>query len=1346
MMMPIGAWARVGVDITLGESGIATFYYSGESFIIPEGISASIITGVEENPNGTVTVIEEDVTGIIPAGCAVILRGDAYRTYSFDPTWDEVSALASNLLLGSDEETTIGEEGYLYFTLDNTKYNTSNSAYFKDWIYVGNEVDNEAHKAYLALPEGYCPGLAEMLETLENPHLQHTHGGCEICDQVTGVEAAWGTSADDLTEGTLEDAIFNAGEDSNIRYIKLLADVEDDIYVEAGTFTLDLNGHTISSEEHTLYIQNNNSNVTIVDNSETKSGKVISSGEGSFAVGIINSASVTIYGGTYESTLHYALNLEENSSVTINGGSYVNSYLPVFIGEGCSATITGGTFNYTGASAIENYGNLVVEGGTFTYDGDVDPGSNYPNISHNGGSIDLSNYPLNAINSIDVKNNSEEDITPGAETILLPEDYCFFDYSDHTPVTVLVYGGFYYIDVEPAKYTIAFNAGDGEGEMEGEIIYEGDYTLPECTFNAPEGMMFDGWQVGDDEESLYQPGEEIPVTADTEIKAVWTEFVPQIVINMSDSYGDGWEGASITVKKDGEELDETVTIEDGTEATVTLVYDLDSRYTFYWNMGSNDQECEFEIIVNGKSEYTGSGGDFSDDIEFFFALGDPFVVSFNANDGTGSMDDIDTYESVTLPECTFNAPEGMMFDGWQVGDDEENLHQPGEEITVTADTEIKAVWTEFVPQIVINMSDIGEDGWNGASITVMEDGKELGTATVDEGFDTNTVTFTYDPACEYTFYWTEGPYDCECSFEIIVNGENVFEALQDESESGPVSDCEEFTTEEPFFTLEATAIAEAKWGTSADALTEKGTLAEAFEAAYTYDEENESYSSTEVRYIQLQSDVVGDGNGDHYIYGGTFTLDLNGNKLESSGFGLVVRDAEVTITDGSDDKTGGVIVTEYGCPAVQVDGGSVTIEGGHYESRQQPAVMLLSGEAVINGGEFQLTEAGYCLLNLECSQGENVLTITGGTFNASNAEFTMNVRDKGTITVKGGTFKDAIYADVDYYGGTLIIDPVEASGDTPGFDPAGFSVRMSSSESVNISIPEGRFFFDNDFDVTDIADFEEDNVYIVADKTKESLTIEDNGTAFEVTKPCLVNALTYTRTLPNLTWNALYVPFEIPVTEEFLSKYDVAYINDVHSYDTDDNGTIDNMEMELIKIKSGTLKGNYPYLIRAKSSEDLALTITVTNTVLYSTKESLCNSVYCSSAFTEFHICGTYEQMAEPDIMEICDSYVGETKAGLVVAGDGSWKSMADDAVLNPFRLYMVMVTSGDSPVKVDPAAFSRVRIRIQGEGGETGIEVVETTVDGKQPTVIYDLMGRRVAVPQKGTIYVVNGKKVMWK
>ena len=47
-----------------------------------------------------------------------------------------------------------------------------------------------------------------------------------------------------------------------------------------------------------------------------------------------------------------------------------------------------------------------------------------------------------------------------------------------------------------------------------------------------------------------------------------------------------------------------------------------------------------------------------------------------------------------------------------------------------------------------------------------------------------------------------------------------------------------------------------------------------------------------------------------------------------------------------------------------------------------------------------------------------------------------------------------------------------------------------------------------------------------------------------------VDILTYTRTLSETnTWNALYVPFEIPMTAEFCQKYDVAYFNDVHCYD-----------------------------------------------------------------------------------------------------------------------------------------------------------------------------------------------------
>lgn len=895
IIMPIGAWAMDYVNIQLSESGIATFYYSSSSYVIPEGIKASVITGVEVNEDGTVTVTEEEVEKFIPANCAVILRGES-GSYEFLIKEDFVAAPESNLLLGSDELTTDTEEEYLYFTLDFE--NEENSASLMDWIYVDNEVVNQAHKAYLALSVEEYPELAAMLGTLDNPHLQHTHGGCEICEQETGVEAtqaAWGTSADDLTEGTLEDAIYNAGEeDSNIGYIKLLADVESTgVVVNAGTFTLDLNGYTISSESHTLYIQNN-SNVTIVDNSETNSGKVISSGEGSFAVGITNSASVTINGGTYESTHHYALNLEENSSVTINGGSYINSYVPVCINEGSSATIMGGIFEYTGGNAIENHGNLVVEGGKFTYDGDVDPESNYPTISHFGGLIDLSNYPTDAINSIDVINNSGEDITPGAETILLPEGYCFFDY-EGIPVIVLVDGGFYYIGVEPEKYAVTFEANDGEGNMEGDNIYEGvNYTLPECIFTAPEGMMFKTWQIGEDE---YQPYETVTIMGNTTITALWTDYVPQIVIKMHDSYGDGWHGNAIVVKKNGEEIG-TATIKDGADGIVRYEYDNTAEYTFYWS-------CNHEQELEENPEY-------------------------------------------------FCYPE-------------------------------------------------------------------------------------------------------ECSFEIFIDDEEVFSAKRYEDENTSTSDCQ-------------------------------------------------SYEDGELLYSIEGEDVF----------------------LEN-----------LTIADGEQ--------TEY-----------------------------------INDASFTTVET-----------------------------------------------------------------------------------------------------------------------------------------------------LTYTRTLPNLMWNALYVPFEIPVSE-LTDNYDVAYINDIRSYDNDENGVIDDMTMEIIRINSGTLNANHPYLIRAKNEEAQSMEIVLSDATLYSTEEI---SLNCSSMYMEFTITGTYNTLSYEDLEE-----------KYAISTSGAWQKLSEGSSLKPFRLYMEMTPRDGSPVKVEAAALSRIRINMQGEDGNTtGVEILEAP-QSINDAVLYDLYGRKVTTPVKGGIYISNGKKVIVK
>ena len=109
---------------------------------------------------------------------------------------------------------------------------------------------------------------------------------------------------------------------------------------------------------------------------------------------------------------------------------------------------------------------------------------------------------------------------------------------------------------------------------------------------------------------------------------------------------------------------------------------------------------------------------------------------------------------------------------------------------------------------------------------------------------------------------------------------------------------------------------------------------------------------------------------------------------------------------------------------------------------------------------------------------------------------------------------------------------------------------------------------------------------------------------------------------------------------------------------------------------------------------------------------------------------------------------VYEQKAGAegvyAINTSGAWSPIAEGAKLNPFRLYLQMTSRNGSPVKVDPQAAQAIRIRAKGEG-TTSIDNGQLTMDNDLPVEIYDLMGRRVSEPQKGGIYIVNGKKVVW-
>ena len=234
----------------------------------------------------------------------------------------------------------------------------------------------------------------------------------------------------------------------------------------------------------------------------------------------------------------------------------------------------------------------------------------------------------------------------------------------------------------------------------------------------------------------------------------------------------------------------------------------------------------------------------------------------------------------------------------------------------------------------------------------------------------------------------------------------------------------------------------------------------------------------------------------------------------------------------------------------------------------------------------------------------------------------------------------------------------------------------------------------------------------------------------------LLSRVEYNRTLlADSKWNALYVPFEIPVAD-IIDKYDVAYINDVRLYDSDNDGEIDEnaMEVEVVYVKSGTLHANTPYLIRVKKtlSAEAKEAARAMNLAL-STKLCLAeekNDYDCSSLYKKFTFGGIYKKKTAEEL-----------PGAYAISSDGIWQPMIAGSSLKPFRIYMKIENRNGTPFQPD-ASEAGIRIRVAGEDNATGI--AETEGDNGKAE-IYDIAGRRVQNPAKG-IYVVNGKKTVIK
>ena len=251
------------------------------------------------------------------------------------------------------------------------------------------------------------------------------------------------------------------------------------------------------------------------------------------------------------------------------------------------------------------------------------------------------------------------------------------------------------------------------------------------------------------------------------------------------------------------------------------------------------------------------------------------------------------------------------------------------------------------------------------------------------------------------------------------------------------------------------------------------------------------------------------------------------------------------------------------------------------------------------------------------------------------------------------------------------------------------------------------------------------DVEFVAVYKQIGIHIIDGGILFSQDEAISFDRIRYTRTFNNTNWQALYVPFEIPVTEEFLADFEVADLNDVRQYDRDDDGVKDETVIEAFKVKSGVLEANYPYLIRAREAGEK--TITVIDATLFAAEE---NSIDCSSVRDKFTFTGTYSQLSSEELPQ------GE---GYYALSGGIWRPVAEGTSLGAFRFYLKV----DSRSALNAGQGNAIRMRIIGEDGKeddaTGIDNLE--FENQNSESIFDLQGRRVENPTKG-VYIVNGVK----
>ena len=200
-------------------------------------------------------------------------------------------------------------------------------------------------------------------------------------------------------------------------------------------------------------------------------------------------------------------------------------------------------------------------------------------------------------------------------------------------------------------------------------------------------------------------------------------------LNMFDSWGDGWNGASVEILVNGTAV-----------ATATLGSGL-SEGTVTFDAGTGDT-----IVLSWTDD-----GSYPSEISWTVTDGEDNEIGAGSNPSTGDQDDAGTGSCPPPVPCTHT----------------------------------------------LNMIDSWGDGWNGASAEILVNGTSVATATLGSGLSEGTVTFDAATGDTIVLSWTDdGSYPSEISWNVtdgggteIGSGSNPSTGDQDDAGIGSCPDC-----------------------------------------------------------------------------------------------------------------------------------------------------------------------------------------------------------------------------------------------------------------------------------------------------------------------------------------------------------------------------------------------------------------------------------------------------------------------------------------------------------------------------------------------------------------------------